>query len=114
MLIFLHQMQGNSCYRFLENTDGVIASAEEAKIIRALPESAGKLIVTPGIRPEGAALGDQKRAVTPKLALENGADYLVIGRPIIAAADPLAATDAIIEQVNQISNSLARGDKNPI
>ncbi len=84
---------------FDAGADGVIASAEEAKLIRELKESAGKIIVTPGIRPEGTNLGDQKRAVTPRLALENGADYLVIGRPIIAAPDPVAAADAIIAQI---------------
>ena len=82
--------------------DGVIASAEEAALIRALPESDGKLIVTPGIRPSGSASGDQKRVMTPKLAIENGADYLVIGRPIYKAINPIAATDEIIKELNNI------------
>lgn len=68
--------------------DGVIASPQEAALIRALPESAGKLIVTPGVRPAGAALGDQKRVTTPADALNNGSDHLVVGRPVYQADDP--------------------------
>lgn len=68
--------------------DGVIASPQEAALIRALPESAGKLIVTPGVRPAGAALGDQKRVMTPADALINGSDHLVVGRPVYQADDP--------------------------
>lgn len=74
--------------------DGLIASPQEAARIRALPEAAGKLIVTPGVRPAGSALGDQKRVATPAEALKSGADHLVIGRPIWAAADPRAAAEA--------------------
>ena len=62
--------------------DGVIASPQEAAAIRALPEAAGKLIVTPGVRPMGAALGDQKRVATPAQALGAGADHIVVGRPV--------------------------------
>ncbi len=76
--------------------DGVIASPQEAALIRALPQATGKLIVTPGVRPAGTALGDQKRTATPAQALRNGADHIVIGRPIWAAQDPLAAARAII------------------
>jgi len=75
---------------------GVIASPREAARIRALPESAGKLIVTPGVRPEGAALGDQKRVETPAAALRAGADHIVVGRPIWASPDPRAASRAIL------------------
>jgi orotidine-5'-phosphate decarboxylase len=56
-------------------------------------------LVTPGIRPAGAAAGDQKRIATPAAAIAAGADYLVIGRPIIAAADPKAAAAAIVEEI---------------
>lgn len=84
---------------FLAGADGVIASAAEAKLIRELKEAEGKLIVTPGIRPEGAEVFDQKRVVTPKLALENGADYLVIGRPIWAASDPRAVVADILKTI---------------
>jgi orotidine-5'-phosphate decarboxylase len=71
--------------------DGVIASPQEAALIRALPEAEGKLIVTPGVRPVGAALGDQKRVQTPAQAILNGADHVVVGRPIWQAQDPRKA-----------------------
>jgi orotidine-5'-phosphate decarboxylase len=81
---------------FLAGADGVIASPQEAALIRALPEAAGKLIVTPGVRPEGAALGDQKRVMTPAQAMANGADHVVVGRPIWQARNPRAAVMAIL------------------
>jgi orotidine-5'-phosphate decarboxylase len=55
----------------------------------------------PGIRPSGAAHGDQKRVATPRSAVEAGADYLVVGRPIVEAADPVAATRAILDEMDQ-------------
>ncbi|AUQ75897.1 orotidine-5'-phosphate decarboxylase [Phaeobacter piscinae] len=76
--------------------DGVIASPQEAALIRALPEASGKLIVTPGVRPAGAALGDQKRVATPASALESGADHIVVGRPIWAAEAPRSAAEDIL------------------
>lgn len=76
--------------------DGVIASPQEAAAIRALPEAEGRLIVTPGVRPEGAAMGDQKRTATPGEALRAGADHIVIGRPIHAAPDPAYAAREIL------------------
>ena len=79
--------------------DGVIASPQEAALIRALPEAAGKLIVTPGVRPAGAALGDQKRIATPTSAVSDGANHIVVGRPIIQADDPVAAAHAIITEL---------------
>ncbi|MCB2137089.1 MAG: orotidine-5'-phosphate decarboxylase, partial [Rhodobacteraceae bacterium] len=79
--------------------DGVIASPWEAAAIRALPEAAGKLIVTPGVRPFGAALGDQKRVATPAQAIADGADHIVVGRPVWAAPDPAAAVDAILAEL---------------
>ncbi|MDA8585317.1 orotidine-5'-phosphate decarboxylase [Rhodobacteraceae bacterium] len=75
---------------------GVIASPNEAKTIRALPEAKGRLIVTPGVRPLGADKGDQKRVATPAKAIADGADHVVVGRPIHNAPDPLAAAGAII------------------
>lgn len=87
---------------FEAGADGVIASPREAAAIRALPEAAGKLIVTPGVRPAGAALGDQKRVETPASALLAGADHLVVGRPIWKAEDPLAATQAILSEIRGI------------
>ncbi|MDV7271687.1 orotidine-5'-phosphate decarboxylase [Thioclava sp. A2] len=87
---------------FAAGADGVIASPREAAMIRALPESAGKLIVTPGVRPTGAALGDQKRVETPASALTAGADHLVVGRPIWQADDPRAAAQAILREIRDI------------
>ncbi|MBD3380212.1 MAG: orotidine-5'-phosphate decarboxylase [Candidatus Omnitrophica bacterium] len=78
--------------------NGVVASAREAKKIKEkLGE--GFVIVTPGIRPEWAAKGDQKRVLSPKEAIKEGADYIVVGRPIIKADDPAAAAEKIIEEM---------------
>ena len=74
--------------------DGVVCSAREAAAMRA-NFHADFALVTPGIRPEGSAVDDQARVVTPEEAVRNGANYLVVGRPITAAADPLAALAAI-------------------
>jgi orotidine-5'-phosphate decarboxylase len=79
--------------------DGVIASPQEAALIRALPEAVGKLIVTPGVRPAGAAAGDQKRTATPHQAIRDGADHIVVGRPIWQAKDPAAAARAVIAEL---------------
>ncbi|SHL45266.1 orotidine-5'-phosphate decarboxylase [Roseovarius marisflavi] len=84
---------------FDAGADGVIASPQEAAMIRALPNAAGKLIVTPGVRPVGAALGDQKRVATPAQAIADGADHIVVGRPIWAAPDPKAAAAAILDEL---------------
>jgi len=79
--------------------DGVISSPQEAALIRALPEAKGKLIVTPGVRPTGAGLGDQKRVMTPALAIANGADHVVVGRPVWQAKDPKAAAQSILAEL---------------
>jgi len=84
---------------FEAGADGVIASPQEAALIRALPEAAGRLIVTPGVRPAGAALGDQKRIATPAQALADGADHIVVGRPIHQAPSPRAAAEAIVSEM---------------
>jgi orotidine-5'-phosphate decarboxylase len=78
--------------------DGVVASPREVALIR---EACGSdfLIVTPGVRPSFAASDDQKRIMTPAEAIAAGADYLVIGRPISAAADPLRAVEAIVDEI---------------
>lgn len=76
--------------------DGVIASPQEAAVIRALPEAKGRLIVTPGVRPTGSDAGDQKRIATPAKAITNGANHIVVGRPIWQAPDPRQATQAIL------------------
>jgi orotidine-5'-phosphate decarboxylase len=84
---------------FEAGADGVIASPQEAAIIRALPTSGGRLIVTPGVRPAGAALGDQKRVATPATAIADGADHIVVGRPIWQAPDPRAAAQAVLAEL---------------
>jgi len=84
---------------FLAGADGVIASPHEAAVIRALPEAKGKLIVTPGVRPVGADAGDQKRIATPAEAIRNGADHVVVGRPIWRAEDPRIAAQDIISEM---------------
>jgi len=84
---------------FDAGADGVIASPQEAAMIRALPEAVDRLIVTPGVRPAGSALGDQKRVATPAQAIADGADHIVVGRPIWAAQHPLAAAQAILSEL---------------
>ncbi|MGL5010844.1 MAG: orotidine 5'-phosphate decarboxylase / HUMPS family protein, partial [Paracoccaceae bacterium] len=79
--------------------DGVIASPQEAAMIRALPEAVGKLIVTPGVRPAGADVGDQKRVAVPAEAIAAGADHIVVGRPIWQATDPRAVALAVVESL---------------
>jgi orotidine-5'-phosphate decarboxylase len=74
--------------------DGVVCSAEEASVLKGLLGTEFKL-VTPGIRPSGSAAGDQRRVMTPLAAVEAGADYLVIGRPITQSSDPAAMLGAI-------------------
>jgi len=77
---------------------GVVASAREASLIRA---ACGRnfIIVTPGIRPKGKEADDQKRTLTPKEALLAGSDYLVIGRPLVEAPDPLEAAKEIVQEL---------------
>lgn len=84
---------------FEAGADGVIASPQEAAMIRTLPQAAGRLIVTPGIRPSGAATGDQKRIATPAQAIRDGADHIVVGRPIWQAADPARAARVIAAEL---------------
>jgi orotidine-5'-phosphate decarboxylase len=78
--------------------DGLICSAAETAKVRVIVGSKLKL-VTPGIRPAGAEAGDQKRIMTPAAAIAAGADYLVVGRPILTAPDPKAAAQAIVEDI---------------
>jgi orotidine-5'-phosphate decarboxylase len=80
--------------------DGLVCSPEEVAALRAIVGDQMSL-VTPGIRPAGSAVGDQKRIMTPARAIKAGADYLVIGRPIMEAADPKAAADAIQAEIVQ-------------
>ena len=81
--------------------DGVVASPQEAARIRASVAKREFLIVTPGIRPAGKDAGDQRRVSTPEAALNAGADYLVVGRPITAAADPVAAAREIAAEMER-------------
>jgi orotidine-5'-phosphate decarboxylase len=80
--------------------DGVVCSPREVPLLRR-ERSAGFRLVTPGVRPAGSEMGDQKRVMTPGEAISAGADYLVVGRPITAAADPLASLRAIDAEVRQ-------------
>jgi orotidine-5'-phosphate decarboxylase len=78
--------------------DGIVCAGSEAAALRPIagPDMA---LVIPGIRPAGAPSGDQKRAVTPGQAMAAGADYLVVGRPVVSAADPVAAVEAIVAEI---------------
>jgi orotidine-5'-phosphate decarboxylase len=78
--------------------DGLVCSAEEAANLRAIA-GGGMVLVTPGIRPANSEKGDQKRVMTPAAAVAAGADYLVVGRPIVAAPDPKAAAEAIVAEI---------------
>src|SRR5712692_3455452 len=78
--------------------DGLVCAAEEAVRLRALIRPS-MVLVTPGIRPAASAADDQKRVMTPAAAIAAGADYLVIGRPILAAPDPKVAAEAIVAEI---------------
>ncbi len=80
--------------------DGLVCSPEEAANIRKIV-GAQMNLVTPGIRPAGSATGDQKRIMTPARAIAAGADYLVVGRPVMEASDPKAAADAIVTEIER-------------
>lgn len=84
---------------FDAGADGVICSPNEAAMVREISQSAGRLIVTPGVRPAGADLGDQKRVATPANAIKNGVDHIVVGRPVWKAPDPRAAAQAIVSEM---------------
>jgi orotidine-5'-phosphate decarboxylase len=78
--------------------DGLVCSAVEAEMLRPTL-GPGMVLVTPGIRPAIADADDQKRIMTPAAAIAAGADYLVVGRPVVAAADPKAAAEAIVADI---------------
>src|SRR5579871_696555 len=78
--------------------DGLVSSAEEVPALRKIIGHQLR-IVTPGIRPAGAATGDQKRIMTPARAIAGGSDYLVVGRPVVEAADPKAVAEAIVAEI---------------
>lgn len=79
--------------------DGVIASPHEIGTVRAAVSDPAFLVITPGVRPVGAEQGDQARVTTPAEAVQRGADYLVIGRPIVAAANPAEAAQDIADEL---------------
>ncbi|MCG2659627.1 MAG: orotidine-5'-phosphate decarboxylase [Kiritimatiellae bacterium] len=84
--------------------DGLVASAQEVERLRR-HFGQGPLLVTPGIRPADGALGDQKRVATPNLAVRAGSNFLVVGRPILEAADPCAAAFDILNEIRNASGS---------
>ena len=84
--------------------DGLFCSAEEAAKLRPIVGS-GMMLVTPGIRPAGVDADDQKRVMTPARAIAAGADYLVVGRPILEAPDPKAAAAAIVAEIAAAAGS---------
>ena len=84
---------------FKAGADGVIASPLESKKIRNLSSASGKLIVTPGVRPKGAELGDQKRISTPRDAIQNGSSHIVVGRPIVKSSNPKLAANNIVNEI---------------
>jgi orotidine-5'-phosphate decarboxylase len=83
--------------------DGLVASPAEAAMLRQAVGGA-MLLVTPGVRPAGAAAGDQKRVAAPAEAIRNGADYLVVGRPVTEAGDPRAAAEAIVAEIASVQS----------
>ena len=80
--------------------DGLVCSAEEAAALRAIA-SPPMVLVTPGIRLTGSVAGDQKRIMTPARAIQAGADYLVVGRPVLEAGDPKVAAEAIVTEIDR-------------
>lgn len=78
--------------------DGLVCAAEEVEKLRPIIRPS-MVVVTPGIRPPGSAAGDQKRVMTPAAAIRAGADYLVVGRPIVTAEDPKAVAEAIVADI---------------
>ena len=84
---------------FKAGADGVIASPLESKKIRDLVSASDKLIVTPGVRPEGSELGDQKRISTPRDAIQNGSNHIVVGRPIVNSSNPKIAAQNIFNEI---------------
>lgn len=93
-------VQERAGFAFEAGAHGVICSPQEAALIRALSEAEGKLIVTPGVRPAGADLGDQKRVMTPAQAIAAGADHVVVGRPVWRAEDPRDAAESILNELS--------------
>lgn len=91
--------------------DGIVCSAQELRMLRAYPELRNLIRVTPGIRPDWTQVGvdDQKRQMTPKEAIGLGADYLVIGRPITQAKDPLEAVEKTLTEIKEAREEMDKG-----
>ncbi|HEU4870498.1 MAG TPA: orotidine-5'-phosphate decarboxylase [Pyrinomonadaceae bacterium] len=89
--------------------DGVVASPQEIKTIRDAIPNPNFLVVTPGIRPAQNDSGDQKRVATPAAAISAGASYLVVGRPITSATDPIAAAQQIVAEMQHVESSQTKG-----
>ncbi|APE44765.1 orotidine 5'-phosphate decarboxylase [Sulfitobacter alexandrii] len=102
-------VQARAGRAFEAGADGIICSPHEAALVRGLPEAAGKLIVTPGVRPVGSDAGDQKRIMTPAQAIASGADHVVVGRPVWKAADPRQAVEDILAEMQSPQASHPNG-----
>jgi orotidine-5'-phosphate decarboxylase len=89
--------------------DGVVASPKEIKTIRDAIPHPNFLVVTPGIRPAQNESGDQKRVATPAAAISAGASYLVVGRPITGATDPVAAAQQIVAEMQNAESLQTKG-----
>jgi orotidine-5'-phosphate decarboxylase len=94
----LDQVMRLAAIALADGCQGLVASAREAKALRE-EFGGGFLLVTPGVRPAGGAVGDQARVVTPREAIANGASHLVVGRPITGAGDPAAAAREILAEM---------------
>lgn len=89
--------------------DGVVASPQEIETIRSVISNPNFLVVTPGIRPTQNESADQKRTATPAAAISAGASYLVVGRPITGATDPIAAAQQIVAEMQHAESSQTKG-----
>jgi len=92
------QVLAMAAFARANGANGLVCSPKEVgTLAKTLP--AGTLFITPGVRPAGSAVGDQKRVATPAEAVRDGATHLVVGRPILAAADPVAAAAAVLAEI---------------
>lgn len=96
-----------------QGLNGVVASPQELSVIRSVVKQPGFIVVTPGVRPKGSARGDQTRVMSPGEAIAAGADYLVVGRPILSAADPARAADEILQEMDVDQQTLRESGTGP-
>lgn len=106
-----HQVRRLALITEASGMDGVVASPHEVGLVRTTVMRPAFLIVTPGVRPADAALGDQKRVMTPAQAIRAGADYIVVGRPITGARDPLESAGQILEEMESGLARISAGKK---